>query len=178
MYKVKATIKGLSPLRYNRFVIQSKQATNKKKMTEENQKLDALERSYFDEKKGFYVPAYALRASFVNGGKKVKIGRGAASKLLEAIMIFDEENYYLGTKEYKIQEDVVRIPPKTGARVSQMWVVLPEWEVTFTVTILDDLFVHDGLKDSIVSAGMYYGLLDGRPQLGRFELTEYEILKK
>jgi hypothetical protein len=174
MYKITATITGLVPLRYNRFLIRGKEQTNKKRMTVEEQKVDALERSYYDKEKGFYIPKHALRAASINGGKKVKIGRGAASKLLEAIMIFDEEKYYLNTHEHEIQEDVVRIPPKTGARVVQYWVVIPNWECSFSAVILDDLFPVDGVKESIQYAGMYYGLLDGRPQLGRFELTDFK----
>lgn len=177
MYKISATIEGLVPLRFNRFLIRGKQETNKKRMTEEQQKQDALDRSYFDEKQGFYIPKHALRACIINGGKKVKIGRGAASKLLEAILIFDEDKYWLGTKKYKIMEDVVRIPPKTGARVVQQWVVIEEWKCKFTATILDDLFVLDGVKESIQFAGMYNGLLDGRPEYGRFELVEFGKIK-
>ena len=177
MYKIEATINGLVPLRFNRFLIRSKQQTNKGKMTEEQQKADALERSYFDEKKGFYIPKHALRACLINGGKKVKIGRGAASKLLEAILIFDNDKYFLGIKDYKIMQDVVRIPPKTGGRVIQYWVVIEKWQCKFSATILDDLFPIDGIKESIQFAGMYNGLLDGRPEYGRFELTDFKKVK-
>lgn len=155
-----------------------RQSANKKKMTHEEQILDALARSYRDAKKGFYIPAAALRACFIMGGKKVKIGRGGASNLLKAIMIFDDEKYFLGTTKYKIQQDVVRIPPgPTGARIIQYWVVIEKWKCKFTVSILDDVFPEDGLRDSIAAAGLYYGLLDGRPQLGRFELTDFKRKK-
>lgn len=170
MYKFESKIVGVAPLRFNRFIERSREDSNRKKMTEEQQIQDALERSYLDPKKGFYVPSEAIRASIVNGGKKVKISRGSASKLLEAIMIFDEERFYLGIKsnDYKIQKGVVRIPPKTGARVMQFWVVLEKWELPFSANIVDDVFPSNSIKDSIDVAGVYYGLLDGRPQLGRF----------
>lgn len=177
MYKFEAKIIGVAPLRFNRFIEINRQDSNKKKMTEEQQKKDALNRSYYDEEKGFYIPAQALRSCIVNGGKKVKIGRGAASKLLEAIMIFDQDKFFLGTKDYKIQKDVVRIPPKTGARIMQFWVTLPEWKLTFSANIVDDIFPQNAIKDSLEVAGMYYGLLDGRPQLGRFVLDSIEINK-
>lgn len=177
MYKFEAKIVGVAPLRFNRFIEQDRQNANRKKMTEEQQKEDALSRSYFDEKKGFYVPSQALRSCITNGGKKVKVGRGAASKSLEAIMIFDEDKFFLGTKEFKIQKDVVRIPPKTGARVMQFWTTIPEWELTFSANIVDDVFPSNAIKDSIEVAGIYYGLLDGRPQLGRFVLEDFEIVK-
>lgn len=176
MYKVKAEIVGLAPIRFNRFIEQSKDAVNKKKMTHEDQIEDALLRSYRDEK-GFYVPKEALRACIINGGKKVKVGRGAASKSLEALLIFDEDRYYLGTNEYKIQKDVVRIPPKTGARITQYWAMVESWNLEFSAVILDSVFPSEAIRESIIYAGMYYGLLDGRPQLGRFELKNFEKIK-
>lgn len=176
MYKIEAKITGITPLRYNRFIINDRQNANKAKMTQEQQIENALERAYRGEK-GFYVPAEALRACFINGGKKVKIGRGWASKLLEAIMIFDEDKYYVGTDKYEIEQGVVRIPPRTGARVLQYWILIPQWQITFSVHILDDIFPENGLKDAIQSAGLYYGLLDGRPLRGRFELVEFKRTK-
>lgn len=176
MYKIQAKIIGVAPLRFNRFIEIDRNSANKKKMTEEQQKKDALNRSYYDEKKGFYVPSDALRACIVNGGKKVKVGRGAASKSLEAIMIFDEDQFLLNTKEHKFQSGVVRIPPKTGARITQYWVVIPKWELSFTANIVDDVFPHNAIKDAIEVAGIYYGLLDGRPQLGRFMLKEFNVI--
>lgn len=178
MYKVKFSIKGLSPLRYNKDLGRDKEASNKKKMTHEQQIEDALSRSYKDEKGQFYIPTMALRRCFINGGKKVKIGRTSASRQLEAIMVFDNNEHFLGTDKYKIQDAIVRIPPKTGARVSQYWVVIEEWELQgIIVAILDDVFPSEALKEAIMFAGMYEGLLDGRPQLGRFELTNFQKIK-
>lgn len=177
MYKIEAKIKGLSPLRYNRYLPITKENAGKRKMTHEQQIEDAMQRAYKDDK-GFYIPKEAIRACIINGGKKVKIGRGGASKLLEAILIFDEDKFYIGKHPHKIQQDVVRIPPKTGARITQYWVVIEEWSVSFTANILDSTFPSEGLKESIEVAGMYYGLLDGRPQLGRFELVSFKKIKE
>lgn len=179
MYKVKVSIKGLSPLRFNRFLPRGKDEPNLAKMTHEEQVKHALVRSYRDDKKGFYVPKEALRACILNGGAKVKIGRGGAKNLLKAILIFEDDKYFLGTNKYKIQQDVVRIPPGPGgARVTQYWVVIEKWKLDFECVILDDIFPVDGLKDSISVAGMYFGLLDGRPQLGRFELVKFDKVKE
>lgn len=178
MYKIEATITGLAPIRFNRFIEQSKESANKRKMTQEQQVEDALTRSYRDENGEFYVPKEVLRACLINGGKKVKVGRGMASKSLEAILIFDEEKYYLGTTKYKIQKAVVRIPPKTGARVTQFWVMVElPWSLKFSAVILDEVFPSEAIKESIQFAGLYYGLLDGRPQLGRFELKDFKKVK-
>lgn len=181
MYRIKAKIVGLTPLRYNKFVIVPKdEAVSKSKMTEAQAQADAMTRAYRDENGNFYVPKSALRACFINGGKKVKVGRGAASKLLEAILIFEDDRYYLPNNDFEYQQDVVRIPPKTGARILQYWVTLKDWSLEFSAIILDDTFPSKALEDAIKSAGLYYGLLDGRPQLGRFELVSFvkEEIKK
>ena len=166
MYKIKASIVGLSPLRYNRFLIRSKDQTNKKKMTHDDQVEDALERSYRDEK-GFYVPKEALRAAIINGGKKVKIGRGAASKLLEAILIFEEDKYYVGTDKYKIQQDVVRIPPKTGARIVQYWVVIEKWGIEFEAVIPDT-----DILESVYESGDHY-IIESSPKNKQYKYPEF-----
>ena len=38
MYKIEAGINGISPLRYNRFLVRTKDEPNKGKMTEEQQR--------------------------------------------------------------------------------------------------------------------------------------------
>ena len=172
MYKIEATLTGKSPLRHNKFII-NKGGTSKKK-SEQELISEAMERSYYDKDKGFYIPKHALKRVICNGGKKVKIGRGSASIVLFAIMIMDEDRYYIGSHDYKIYEEPVRIPPKTGARIMKMFVINPEWRIKFSANVLDDVVPADAIKESLQFGGLYNGLLDGRPEYGRFELTEFK----
>ena len=186
MYKVKVTIKGLSALRYNRFNVERNTTGTSKKMNEEQKAEEVWERAYIN-KDGFYLPRHALKTSIINGAKKVKLGRGSASASLKAILIFDKDEFpamslkdkQLKRKDgdYVIMTDVVRIPPRTGARVVQRWVALPEWQCTFDFIIVDDVVHPDTIKESINFAGLYQGLLDGRPEYGRFEMTSFEKYK-
>lgn len=178
MYQIKASIKGLSPLRHNRFIESKATSGMSKKKSDDDRIKEAFERAYYDDKKGFYIPKQALKRVICEGGKKVKIGRGSASAVFKAILILDEDMYFIGTKEHEIYKEAVRIPPRTGARVMQHWVINQEWEATFTATILDDVVPADAVKESIQFAGMYYGLLDGRPEFGRFELTDFSKIEK
>lgn len=176
MYQVKATITGLSPLRHNRFIESKATSGMSKKKSEDDRIKEAFERSYYDEKEGFYIPRQALKKVICEGGKKVKIGRGSANTIFKAILILDEDKFFIGNKHYVIYKEAVRIPPKTGARVMQHWVINEKWQITFTATILDDVIPADAVKESIQYAGLYYGLLDGRPEYGRFELTDFKKL--
>lgn len=177
MRKIIITIKGLSPLRHNRFIETSKSASGRAKTTDEQDIKEALTRSYRDEEGKFYLPKHAIKKTIIEGGKKVKVGRGGASNLLKAILFVDEEMNYLKTGEHKIMKDMVRVPPRTGARIMKMWVVNEDWECTIPLTLLDDTFPINALKESIESAGIYYGLLDGRPEFGRFNLEKFEVMK-
>lgn len=187
MYSIKAKIKGISPLRFNAFNIEKSTTGTSVKMTEDEKKEEVWQRAYIDSK-GFYLPRLVIKRTIVNGAKRVKLGRGSASASLNAIMIFERDRFYLTnfkgriltkkTGDYVITTDVVRIPPKTGARVVQRWVTLPEWQTEFEALIIDDTIHSNTIKESINYGGLYQGLLDGRPELGRFEMIEFEVKKK
>jgi hypothetical protein len=178
MYKINALIKGVAPIRFHRFIDNGKNTTSRKKMTDEEEVQEALLHSYKDEN-GFYVPAMALRACIINGAKKVKVGKYAASKIAEAIFRFEKDKFYFSKHDdYKIMQDIVRIPPKTGARVPQKWVILENWELPFSITVLEDTFQDKAVEEAIHYAGLYYGLLDGRPMLGTFTLEKFERVKE
>ncbi len=172
MYQVKVHIEGVAPLRMNRFREDCLTGTSKK-ISEDDRVEDAYNRAYKDEK-GYYIPRQAIKACLVEGGKKVKVGRGAASKLMKAIFHVNKEKVYLnGKSKADIMKDVVRIPPKTGGRVMQYWVYFPKWDIKFDATLVDDRFPVDAVENSFVEAGIYAGLLDGRPDFGRFVLKSF-----
>jgi hypothetical protein len=171
MYKVQVTLSGLTPLRMNK-KLEDYEVPDKFKGTKltREQYIELAQLGAYKDDKGYYVPKNAIKACFVNGGKKVKVGRGAASALLKAIL-FMNENAYLSKKvKTGIHEEFCRVPPKTGAMVKKFWVTFPEWDLSFTANIIDDRFPISALENSIKEAGLYYGLLDGRPDFGKFVL--------
>lgn len=177
MYKIKATIVGQSPLRHNKYNEQKGNSGMSSKKSTQAYKDQAMERAYYDDEGGFYVPKHALKKVICEGGKKVKIGRGAASTIIKAIFILQGDKFYIGTHKHELYTEAVRIPPKTGARVMQYWVMNQEWSCTFEALILDDVIPAEAIKQSIQFGGLYNGLLDGRPEFGRFELTEFEVVE-
>lgn len=171
-YKVK--IEGVAPLRMNKFTEDAKntlQGGRKKKSKEDSIK-EAYERTYTNAKGEYIVPAKAIKACILNGAKKVPLGKGKAKTDSKAV-IFIEGDMILQHSEPTIIEEVVRIPPKTGALAVKYFVVFPKWHGEFTVLVTDDRFPEQVLSESIKEAGMYAGLLDGRPDFGRFVMTEF-----
>ena len=92
-------------------------------------------------------------------------------------ILFPQDNAYLKKNIKPILSDlqIVRIPPgPKGARVPKYFAQFPEWEAKFEILITDDSMPEETIKDSIVAAGIYNGLLDGRPDYGRFVMNEFK----
>lgn len=175
MYKVQMEFVGISPLRMNRFSSDMLSGTSKKKSKQELID-DAYVRSYKDEN-GFYIPGIALKTTICFGGKKVKVGRFSASSQLRAVLHVEPKIYLPEEHKSEIMEGCVQIPPKSGNRVMKYWVCFPEWKLSFQALIIDDRFPSEAVKNSAFEAGLYYGLLDGRPEHGRFCLENFNLIE-
>ncbi len=79
-----------------------------------------------------------------------------------------------GKKDYRIDARPVRIQ---RARIVRHRPWLPEWELSFTIQILEpDLLPSEVLNAILVKAGQTAGLGDYRPRYGRFVVTEWKPL--
>lgn len=175
MRTFKVSIEGVAPLRMNKFTEEAKDTLKggRKRKSKEQSIQEAYERTYTDKNGKYIIPARAIKACILNGAKKVPLGKGKA-KTDSAAVIFVKEDMKLIHSDPIIAEGVVRVPPKTGAMAVKYWVVFPEWKGEFHVLITDDRFPEQVLVESIKEAGMYAGLLDGRPDYGRFIMTNFE----
>lgn len=184
MYKVKIVFEGVAPLRMNKFDPVCLSAPSGAKLDREKKIKEAKEKKvYKDDKIGFYIPANAIKKTIINGGKRVKSGRRAASTDLLAIFHLQDKKIPLLCSKGKpkkeidgIHEDVVHIPPgPKGAKALAFWPYFEKgWIIDFIGEIWDDRFGEELLKSSINEAGIYAGLLDGRPDWGRFVLKNFE----
>lgn len=180
MRKYKIEVVGVAPLRMNRLTSEVKNTLQggRKKLSETEKREEALERTYRDEKGAFIIEAKAIKASILNGGKRIKVGRKSAYGDLRAILFFQEKQMPLAHSDPIIVEEVCRIPPKTGALVLKMFYLFEEWGFEAVLLVTDDRFPDTALKQAIIEAGMYAGLYDGRPDFGRFVLKEFKELSK
>lgn len=173
MRTVKITIEGIVPLRMNRYIHEKKQPT---KPTDSWLREDAFDRCYKDDK-GYYIPKQALRKVILNGAGKVRHGRGRAKADMSAVF-FPQTHGYLekGCKPELGDIEIVRIPPgPKGARVPKYFAYFQGWGTTFEAAVTDDSIPLETIKDSAIAGGLYFGLLDGRPEYGRYMVTKFDI---
>jgi|SRR3990172_1563248 len=173
----RATIKGVSALKMNKPVLDSKIPRIR---TEDDLIADAKIRTYFDEDIGFYVPAQAIRLAIVGGGKKIKQGRAFFSTFLRAVLRIKEREIPLGITDFNGQVEFIKeIHNIQKQRISKCFVIFPAWELTFSGFLFED--ADQGLiRKAIELAGIYEGLLESRPgkgfDFGRFELKKFEVI--
>jgi len=60
------------------------------------------------------------------------------------------------------------------ARVPKARPKFEKWMLEFTVEILDPVVTSSSLKEILIDAGKYNGLLDFRPLFGLFEVVTFE----
>lgn len=176
MYKVEMRFNGMSPLRMNRFSSEMLTGTSSKH-TKDKLIEDAHIRSYTDDV-GYYVPGLALKTAICFGGKRVKVGRSQAAAQLRAILHVEPRIYLDAKYKPEVLEGCVQIPPRSGNRVLKYWVCFPSWSVSFQCSVIDDRFPVDAILNSANEAGLYYGMLDGRPEYGRFCVEDFKRIKE
>ena len=175
MYKIEMLFEGLSPLRMNRFSPDALKGTSVK-LSREELIQDAHVRSYQDAQ-GYYIPGLNVKTAICYGGKRVKVGRLFASASMRAIFHV-EDKVRLGTGfTTEIEEGYVQIPPGSGKRVVKFWVCFPRWTISFACSVLDDRFPPEAIRNSAKEAGLYCGLLDGRPEHGRFSVEDFRVVE-
>lgn len=145
-------------------------------------------------KRPLVIPGHVLMACWREAcsGGKIKLG-GKNVPLMRvlpaSIRISTLEAPLLDSKLKAIYECTslksmfVRIPPRTGARVLKTWFNIFPWKAKFTAETVAPECTPDQLdafKTVLEQAGIYQGIMDGRPGLrrfnyGTFEITEWEI---
>ena len=182
MKEIQVSIKGTSPLLMHRFPMDGADEPSKKRTgvpvwSEEGEK--AL---YKDEKGTIYQPASHIEACLAQAAKQFKItGKRGASyfklvgstiEVLPDVIPHKLTKYVIDARPVVIQKArVVRYRPK-----------FDEWELDFTLRLMDDQLQVKTIKEILDYAGLYCGLGDFRPQrggkFGKFTVIEFKELKE
>ena len=174
VYKVR--IEGTRSLLMNSCNIMLEESSNKAvRAKEHNPKTDAEIALYKDKEGNIVVPNFCvlscLRGSAVNfqvpgkGKKTYKnfIYAGIQIKGTD-IPLISENGWKIDAKTVVVQRSrIIRARPR-----------FDEWALEFTIEIIDPIITPVILKQIIVDAGKYNGLLDFRPLYGLFKLTTFE----
>lgn len=176
MFKIKCTIEGVAPIRFNRI---TSLAGGMGKPTEEQEREEAKKRVYRNDD-GLYLPAANLKRAVRQGALRagLKMGRTSLEPYVNAAVFVEPSELAFGKDEPDFMFPAyVRIPPgKRGALVYKIRPGLnPGWQLHPLFTVIDDHITEDKLKAAVETTGLFIGLADGRPEYGRFIITDWEV---
>lgn len=127
-----------------------------------------------DGKPTVVIPAHGLHQAIAAAAKYSKRqipGQGKATwtaKFLSGITLFEDpalniDPATVGCVTISANADGVR---GSGKRVPRRFPILPEWEATFDVFVLDQIITQDVFREMVEIAGMFIGIGRFRPQNG------------
>ena len=173
MAKIDVTIKGIAPLLQHRYKIEEEESATIKVKGKRDYSGETESSLYRDENGIIYQPSEHILGAMTKAAVDFKItGRGRKTYrdlVKSSVIIFPEaiphknQNYIIDRRPVVIQRSrVMRQRPK-----------FEEWELSFTIELLDEQFSVSALKDIIDQAGKV-GIGDYRPRFGRFIVTEFK----
>lgn len=127
-----------------------------------------------DGKPTVVIPAHGLHQAIAAAAKYSKRqipGQGKATwtaKFLSGITLFEDPALNIDPASVtsvtiSANADGVR---GSGKRVPRRFPILPEWEATFDVFVLDQIITQDVFREMVEIAGMFIGIGRFRPQNG------------
>ena len=193
MKKAKIKIKGIKPLIWHAFnkealSLDAKPTAGKSGNNPEEWKATVL----VDPDNKLYVKDSYIFASFREGSKNVKVGRGTLkAKLISCLIVLDTIVYIKNRAlpaENDLTEDVtkpvyldicgVTNPNTKGKNIRYRIAASKGWESEFTVQWDDRLISTEQMKQIAESAGLHSGIGDGRNWgNGRFDIVKFDLVK-
>jgi len=169
-----AELVSLSPLKMDKWLNEAQPKS------EEGYKKQAELKVYTDEKGEISIPASSIKASMRLAsseiGKKMEAKKNRQT--VASAIFFDKEMYGLHMKKPDaIVEDVVT-RAGTGDKVTRVKTFRPlikDWKITIKITSYGA--TKDFIEQSLILAGIRFGILSHRPEFGRFTVKSFKQLK-
>jgi len=178
MKEIQVTIKGTSPLLMHRYPMVGAEDLSKKRTGVPDWKSEAEAALYKDDRGGIYQPASHIEGALANAGRSFKITgkRGATyGKLVGSTVEVWPDAIPHKQTAYEIDSRPVVVQ---RARVIRYRPRFDEWELDFTIRLLDEQLAMKTIKEILDHAGLYVGIGDFRPQrggkFGKFMVTRFE----
>lgn len=173
MKKVNVKIKGIVPLLQNRFVGEEEAASQRTGVIDRSE--EWREALYFDEKIGIYEPSEHIWGAMIKAASNFQIpGRGKKTykDLIKSGIVIEPDKIPLGKRE---PDEIDKRPVVVrGCRIIRQRPMMKEgWELSFTITILDEQLQPEVVKAILEHGGKYVGIGDYRPRFGRFEVVSF-----
>jgi hypothetical protein len=183
--RVRVTIRGLAPgLIFQGKGVMEADADDAKKKKKRSPEEEAMMRAHWmgkGDKRELCIPWVMLYQSICKAAGSFKF-RGAKTytSMVAATVSCEVDNITLGSAEYEVFEEYVRIPPRTGVMVKIGRPRIREWKASFIMVVDDEMYAVDNLHAIIVHAGKLIGIGAWRPELkgpyGRFTVEEFEVI--
>ena len=178
MKEVRVTISGTSPLLMNRRPPQDPNEVKVKKNEKTiDSSADAINKSHWDEKLGFYIPSDMIEAAFREAGKGFKIGRGTAKKAVAYSIFVQEEKVPLNKKKPDSIDTRWGTHPSTGNSVAVNRVRFDSWDASFTLQVDEERLDLKTVEAMLSEAGKIVAIGSYRPKFGRFAVKSFEVVK-
>lgn len=179
-YEVELT--GIAPVKFNKPTAEAIKGLNpgsksQKREDATGREAEAMERLFFLPDGTIGAPARQVKRSLLDGASMggIKIGRKGAVQFIKGTVMVTDGTFGV-TSPDRIIEDVVRIPPRTGALVLKAWPLLDAgWTLRFQITLLQPAVLGlSVVRAALDSAGLLAGLGTERPEYGRFTVTKFD----
>ena len=178
--EVSVSIKGITPLLQNRFIQADIEGKSKKRS-------GALSERNFEDKlyrtpEGkIYQPATHIFGALVNAGKAFQIqgkGKSTYSKLFGSSLNVMPEYILHKNPKYEAFTITANNPNSRGNKMIVTRPMFTDWELDFTIQILEDSIPVEVVEEALAYGGRYVGIGDWRPdkkgKYGQFRITKFE----
>ncbi|MBA7589936.1 hypothetical protein ES708_32035 [subsurface metagenome] len=181
MIEVKVGIKGIQPgllmdsLRIEDII---NPPAKPKKYTEEVLQQMA-EKALYHNGQGLFIPNRNVKKCLIQGAQMGRIklaGRQNLYPFIEASVFIEPHEIPLNKTE---PDNYIQIPMrrKDGNVIPKRLPICLDWALEFGLLIYDDEII-DKVKQALEIAGISVGLGNQRPEYGRFEVTQWEVVKE
>lgn len=152
-----------------------KELTKKRNKTREDYlkiaKLEFMASLYWDEKKGYIMPAKNLSATMFGSAKQFKQGtQWKQGAMIAEDAVFEFQNSKLSQEDlFEVPEHVdMRGVKVNNSKITRCRPIFPKWSLKFSVYFDEGKFNAKEITNIVSNAGKYIGLCDFRPMYGRF----------
>jgi hypothetical protein len=170
---IRVLIKGVRPLLQNNDFEDDRGAGSRKGQIYDDLN-EARRRLILDEGGNLCQHARHLEAAMRDAAKEFKLrGMKTYKALFQSVVEVQPSLIPHRIAKWEIDKQWVVIKGK--GRVTRCRPILPEWKLEFVIENTRPEFVTaDTIKDVLGAAGEY-GIGDGRPKYGRFQILEFEV---
>lgn len=180
-YRVSVTIEGCSDLLFHRWNCEEVAAKASAKKGSQEKKTDNIESYLYRNEKGeICLPGEYLRMSIINAAKykqDPRSPRKSAMDLFKASVVSLTILSSLGTKECDYEDRRRVVIQRAGINRTRP-AMKSGWKAKFELQVnVPEYVTPQDLNETIQLAGRLVGVGDFRPSYGRFQITNFEVLK-